>query len=240
MTSVNPHSHDQPSLPPHLRYVPKVFCGSSHWWALAKISNLDPATRVLDIGPGSGVVGRELRARGFSNLFAVEIDESTRAALGSVYSRIESNLKPFQNLTFGSILLLDVLEHMNDPFSFFSEVAGLLEPGGVMLISVPNIAHWSVRIPLFFGRFKYQERGILDKTHLQHFTRARAKELVAALPNITLAECGASIEPVELILPSWLWNNALFRALSLSRQSCARILPGLLAYQHLLMVRRDG
>ena len=39
------------------------------------------------------------------------------------------------------------------------------------MISVPNIAIWSMRLALLLGRFEYQDTGTLDRTHIRYFTR---------------------------------------------------------------------
>ena len=43
--------------------------------------------------------------------------------------------------------------------------------GGVLVLSVPNVAFLPQRIMLLFGQFNYGRAGILDRTHLRFFTR---------------------------------------------------------------------
>lgn len=227
------------SLPPHERYQFKPFVGSSHHWALGHLKHTPTTARVLDIGSGSGAIGRALKDLGVTQLNAVEIDPAAREHVRDVYQRIEPSVAPFKNERFDLILLLDVLEHTPDPFAVFAEVAALLAPGGSMLISVPNVAHWSVRLPLMFGFFEYAERGIMDKTHLQFFTRRRFRRLCQSVTGIDLRELSCSIEPLELVLPSWIWNNPVFTAVARGRQALAKHLPGVLAYQHLALLQRQ-
>jgi hypothetical protein len=47
----------------------------------------------------------------------------------------------------------------------------------LILVSVPNVAHWSVRLKLLFGRFDYTETGICDATHLHWFTQRTIRDL---------------------------------------------------------------
>ena len=47
------------------------------------------------------------------------------------------------------------------------------------IISVPNVAHMAVRLMLLFGYFPKMERGILDRTHLQFFTKDTAVQMLA-------------------------------------------------------------
>ncbi len=224
---------------PHERYVSKPFAGSSHEWAKRHLEALPSTARVLDIGPGSGVMGAFLRDRGVENLYAVEVDADCRSHVAPLYKEVHAELAPLQGRSYDAVLLLDVLEHMARPFEFLQEIAALLAPGGVVLVSVPNIAHWSIRLTLLFGRFEYTERGLLDKTHLQFFNRRRFNQLLQSQPGISVIERSASIEPVELLLPHALWDNAVFRALAKVRQTIAQFWPGLFAFQHLGLIKKQ-
>lgn len=219
---------------PQDRYVFKPYPGSSHSWALNELAHVAPTTRVLDIGPGSGIMGTLLSERGVSYRCAVEVDADARAHVAPIYSQVEEDLTPFLQQEFDLILLMDVLEHMADPFGFFAQVSSLLSDNGSMLISVPNVAHWSVRFPLLFGYFGYQERGIMDRTHLQFFTRRRVTELVASVKGYSVRSFTASIEPLELVLPDWVHDNSIFGAVRALRIKVADLIPGLMAYQHLV------
>ena len=160
---------------PQERYIFKPFYGSSHWWALNQIDKIPQSARVLDIGAGSGAIGKRLMEKGFQNLSAVEIDARARDYITPIYKAVHESLNPYKNEKFDLILLLDVLEHTATPEQFLNEILELLAPGGTILISVPNIAHWSIRFSLLFGIFNYTDRGLLDKTHLQFFARKRLR-----------------------------------------------------------------
>jgi SAM-dependent methyltransferase len=69
------------------------------------------------------------------------------------------------------ILAVDVLEHVRNPERLMREMAGRLRDGGVLMASVPNISHWYSRGRIAMGLFSYDQRGILDRTHLRFFTR---------------------------------------------------------------------
>ena len=208
---------------PQERYVFKPLYGSSHYWALGHLRGSVAGSRVLDIGAGGGGIGRAIKPEGPAALVAIEIDPRAQIALRETYS----------------IILLDVLEHMSDPFSFLKGVQGVLAPGGRILISVPNVAHWSVRLPLLFlGRFEYRSRGILDRTHLQFFSRRRFREMCSSVPGCSVQELSASIEPVELVLPQWSVQNPFFALLGKVRAAVAHALPSLMGYQHLAVLKR--
>lgn len=80
---------------------------------------------------------------------------------------------PYQVLLFG-----DTLEHLPDPAEVLRRLRTKLAVSGVLVVSLPNVANWSMRLRLLAGRFDYTERGILDRTHLRFFTRRTAVKLL--------------------------------------------------------------
>ena len=72
-----------------------------------------------------------------------------------------------------------LIEHLRDPQAFLTR-APLLRPEGRLLLSTPNIANWAMRLSLLFGRFRYTEWGILDRTHTHLFTRKTLDECLEA------------------------------------------------------------
>ncbi len=224
---------------PHIRYQFKPFVGSNHWWVLRQLTQLPVSTRVLDVGSGSGAIGQALKMQGVTNLYAVEVDAEAREHVKDIYEEVASDISEFSGRTFDLILLLDVLEHVTDPQTLFSDAMKTLAPGGKVLISLPNVAHWSVRIPLLFGVFDYYDRGIMDRTHYQFFTRKRVRQFLRSGPPLKKCVFSSSIEPVELLLPKALWDNPLFEAISKIRLAIAWALPGFFAYQHLILAERE-
>src|SRR5205807_2463658 len=110
-----------------------------------------------------------------------------------------------------------------------------LKPGGRLLVSVPNVAHWSVRGALLLGRFEYARSGILDRTHLRFFTR-RSFLRTLREAGLTVEREAFAIEPIELLWPA-LDGNPAWRALRSLRRGLAWCWPGLLAFQLLARCR---
>jgi len=57
------------------------------------------------------------------------------------------------------VLLAEVLEHVAAPHGLLVKSREALRPGGSVIVSVPNIAHWSIRANLLRGHFDYQDHG---------------------------------------------------------------------------------
>lgn len=83
-----------------------------------------------------------------------------------------------ERFKFDCILFPDVLEHMVDPWSALKKAHGMLADGGYIIVSVPNVSHWSVIVQLMYGNFHYQDSGILDRTHLRFFTPAGISDAI--------------------------------------------------------------
>lgn len=154
-------------------------------WVRREIESLLPAsaTRILEIGCASGATLQWLKARWpEAETFGVEGygDIEAELAANVDHCLIADLNEPLPDLgRFDLILALDVLEHLADPGRVTAELAKMLIPGGAVIVSVPNVAHYSVAAPLFFrGRFDYADRGILDRTHIRFFTADSAPQLL--------------------------------------------------------------
>lgn len=70
------------------------------------------------------------------------------------------------------VIVADVLEHLVDPWVALQRLRAMQPVGGTLLLSMPNVQHWTVTVPLLVrGRWRYTESGLLDHTHLRFFTR---------------------------------------------------------------------
>jgi 2-polyprenyl-3-methyl-5-hydroxy-6-metoxy-1,4-benzoquinol methylase len=143
--------------------------------------------RVLELGCGSGATLGWLRQNGHAT-FAVGIEISEAAAelarrhadeVFCVDFERDEIQKPEHK--FNVVLCLDVLEHLVDPWQVIDRmVTDYLAPGGTLIVSLPNVRHYSVVLPLLFGgHWRYEDAGLLDRTHLRFFTRDSAQELLS-------------------------------------------------------------
>ena len=209
---------------------------SAHYFAHARkeIATLLPPQcgRVLEIGCGSGAtLGWLRRDQRATCTVGVEISEAeaqrARAHADEVhcldFERVELSAA---NSQFDIILCLDVLEHMVNPWLVVDRlVSQYLVPGGTLIVSLPNVRHHSVVLPLLFqGRWDYQDEGLLDRTHLRFFTRDTASRLLSH----------ARLEPVRCMEAGFEWpsRKGIFNTLT------AGVFRELLTYQYFLAARK--
>jgi 2-polyprenyl-3-methyl-5-hydroxy-6-metoxy-1,4-benzoquinol methylase len=142
------------------------------------------ARRVLDIGCAAGELGLSIKARQPCHVIGIEIvPEIAAMAVGKLDEVLVGDaVRHMENLAdayFDAILMADVLEHVADHEGLLRMARRKLAPTGHLVLSVPNIAHWSILRDLIQGYWTYQEQGILDRTHLRFFTRRSAIETLA-------------------------------------------------------------
>lgn len=155
--------------------------------------------RVLEIGCGSGATLGWLR-QNHQAVRTVGIEIAEAAAVQARVLADEVHCLDFERhdlpggaQKFDLVLCLDVLEHMVDPWAVVDRLATrYLETGGTLIVSLPNVRHYSVVLPLFLGgRWDYEDAGLLDRTHLRFFTKASAKTLLSH-PQFGAVSCTAT------------------------------------------------
>ena len=98
-------------------------------------------------------------------------------------------------------MFADVLEHVRDPAAVLRACRSALKESGKIIISVPNIANFVIRLGLLFGRFDYSDRGILDSTHLRFFTMRTLREMMRAV-SCRVVNVTPTPLPVQIVFPS--------------------------------------
>ncbi len=202
-----------------------------------------PPRRVLDLGCSGGELAGRLRKLGH-RVTGVDIEalpEVAERVDEFVAADLDAGLGDAAPGPFDVVVAADVLEHVARPERLLAELPGRLAPGGRLLASIPNFAHWYPRLRVAAGRFDYDRRGILDAGHLRFFTR-RSFERLATKSGWRVLRCRAVGVPVEVTSrgarpgagsPSWRWVAAVDRAL-------VALWPGLFAYQYLFELAPDG
>jgi glycosyltransferase involved in cell wall biosynthesis/ubiquinone/menaquinone biosynthesis C-methylase UbiE len=162
-------------------YRLKPDSASSHGVILAEVERLKPR-RVLEIGTATGYLSEAFSQRGIA-VVGVELDPDMAALARPHCERlIVGDIEALDVATLGhsfdAIVFGDVLEHLKDPWKTLERLTACLAPGGHVIVSLPNVAHWLLRLRLLFGRFDYEPRGPMDQTHLRFFTRKTAISLL--------------------------------------------------------------
>lgn len=123
---------------------------------------------------------------------------------------------------FDVILATSVMEHLKDPKNVLINLKRILKPNGFVIATIPNIAHWSMRIELLRGNFNYTDYGILDSTHLHFFTSRTFRDL--------FEKTGYGIETFEI--------DSVGGGYPKISRFLARFFPNLLAYQMLIVAKK--
>jgi 2-polyprenyl-3-methyl-5-hydroxy-6-metoxy-1,4-benzoquinol methylase len=205
-----------------LNYVP---CNERPHGGHAKLLALAGSPqRVLDVGCSTGYLSRRLVERG-SAVIGIEADERAAQVARDVCERVlvgdvEEMELPFEPGSFDVILCGDVIEHLREPRRFLERVRPLLASDGRLVLTTPNIANWAMRLGLLAGRWRYTDRGILDRTHLHLFTRRTLVE--------TLEEAGYRIVKLDFTVPVPILRRPLIEA---TAHAIGRLRPSLFAYQ---------
>ncbi len=137
---------------------------------------------VLDVGCGTGALGRHLKERGTAEVWGIELSSIAAAEAAQVLDGvIEGNVEllelPFEKGHFDCIVCADVLEHLLDPWSVVGRLREYLKPGGCIVASIPNVGFHRVVRGLIKGKWRYTDSGVLDKGHLRFFTWQGMKAL---------------------------------------------------------------
>ena len=208
---------------------------SSHHLVLSLVG-AGEGMRALDVGCARGHLLEELESSGWKclGIDTDATDVATCIARGLVAVELDiTNDHPESLGTFDLVVLGDVLEHLPDPLRVLRKIHSLLNPGARIVVSVPNVAHLSVRAQLLFGRFRYSSRGILDNTHLRFFTRRTTLELITN-SGFAVNQVTASAVPLELVWPA-LTKSMFGRVVLALNDRLPALWSGGFAYQNIVV-----
>ena len=141
--------------------------------AVAALLSLQPdCRRVLDIPSGEGAFADRLRGAGY-DVHAADIQERFKIA-GVPFTQADMNAPlPFASDTFDAVACIDGIEHLEGPFAFVRDCRRILRPGGVLLLSTPNISALRSRWRWLLTGFHNKGKKPLDERapHPRHHIR---------------------------------------------------------------------
>lgn len=213
--------------PVNTYYDLKLGYTSSHTMALDAVP---PGSRVLDVGCGPGTFDEQLARKGCR---VTGVDRYPPAT-PLVFERfvLWDGRGPFPDVEvreYDYVLLLDVIEHLNDPEAFLDwlrEAARSLDRRPTLIVTSGNVVFAIVRLQALLGKFNYGKRGILDLTHTRLYTFSSLQRL--------FEQCNFNVEQIAGIpapFPKALGLNAVSRALLRFNQLLIRLSRGLFGYQ---------
>lgn len=140
------------------------------------------ASSILEFGCGEAGLGAALKARQSCRVVGVELDDEAaaiaRTRIDALHSGDVRELVHGLDETFDTIIGGDIVEHLDEPWRFLSDLKRVARPGARLILSLPNIANWAVTSDLLRGRFDYVYLGILCAGHLRFFTRRSLEEML--------------------------------------------------------------
>ena len=140
--------------------------------------------KFLDVGCGCGATMARIKSV-YPNAITYGIEIVPKVAeiagyMGEVTCEDVEKLEfAWGEESFDYVIMGDVLEHLRTPEIVLKRIYKLLKPGGYIIVSMPNVKHYSVMLPLIVhDKFSYGDAGILDRTHLKMYTGTEISKLI--------------------------------------------------------------
>jgi SAM-dependent methyltransferase len=134
--------------------------------------------RVVEVGCSSGALAKAyLSANPASEYIGIEIDpDYAKIAKDYCSEVICGNIEHLDDEKFLKLfpsdcwIFADSLEHLYDPWALLQRIRPLLQDGQI-IACIPNAQHWTMQASLNAGLFRYEDQGLMDRTHIRWFTR---------------------------------------------------------------------
>ncbi|MBA4276729.1 MAG: class I SAM-dependent methyltransferase [Flavobacterium sp.] len=171
----------------------------------------EKAQKVLDIGCGNGAFATLVKEKNNAEVWGIELMEEEAKVALNVLDKVligacENHLNELPDGYFEVIYLNDVLEHLVDPYSVLETLKSKLTQNGVVISSIPNVRFFRTFSKVLFSKdWKYEDHGVMDKTHLRFFTGKSIKRMYNELGYTILKHEGInvtkSIKPILFNIP---------------------------------------
>lgn len=156
--------------------------------------------KVLEVGAGFGTTLFYLKEQGIaSEAIGLDIFEDLekkdqyKEIDDFIFGNIEELDLPQFKEYFDLIIFADVIEHLIEPVLVLEKLKECLKPNGEILVSMPNVRHYSAFVKIFIkGNFDYDESGLFDYTHRRFYCKKNIRELIET--NFTVKNEASSLE----------------------------------------------
>jgi SAM-dependent methyltransferase len=167
------------------------------------------AQNVLDVGCGAGDNARILRGRG-CRVWGVTVSWAEAALAKRFCEEVrvvdaESGDLGVPDDFFDVLLFSHVLEHLVRPQLTLKKLCRYLSPHGLVVIAVPNMAHWRMRVRFLCGDWRFEQGGPMDSTHLHFWSYCTAGEIITAPLSLrarVAADPAVPLWPLRRLAPS--------------------------------------
>ena len=176
---------------------------------------LPPGARMLDAPcGGAAALTLALIEKGFQAIGA-DVDPEAKALLGNAFSKVDLNAAlPWPEQSFDAVFSTEGIEHLENHFSFLREMCRVLKPGGILVLTTPNITALRSRVRFFGSGFFGRDARPLNESSrhpLHHIGLATFAELRYEL-HVTgfrlLRVRHTHIKPISYlyaIYAPWMW-----------------------------------
>ncbi len=142
---------DREAIALQLKLYEKSVAKQAKWRALDRLLAAKPVRNGLDLGSDNGVISYLLRARG-GCWHSADIDDGAvsaiRSMVGERVCRLDPPRLPFPDGAFDTVVVVDLLEHVEDDCALVRELVRVLEPGGRLVVHVPHVKPLATLRPL--------------------------------------------------------------------------------------------
>ena len=131
------------------------------------------AKRILDIGCGSGALGRHIKQYISCEIVGVTYAKAEAALASQWLDRVIiediNNFNSSELGQFDCVICSHILEHLYQPEELLKKLYQNLTYQSLLIVALPNVLHWKQRLEFIRGRFRYTNGGLMDRTHFRFY-----------------------------------------------------------------------